>query len=181
MSIKKSLVSGKNVYKVTFSHPASAVNGKKNVVVLGDFNQWDNGKGLTMKAGKTDFTASVELAAGTYEFRYLIDNTSWENDHNADSYTSSPFAGIQNSVLYLPAVEAIQGKGKISTPTTQKGIAVKKETPAKSKAVKTDTTATKKAVTATVKTGKAPAKKVAVKAEPKAKAAPKTMAKATKK
>lgn len=184
MSIKKSLVAGKNLYKVTFSHPVSAVNGKKNVLVLGDFNQWDSVKGLPMKAGKTDLTASVELAAGTYEFRYLIDNTTWENDHDADNYTSSPFAGIQNSVLHLPAVEAKQPKVKASAPAADKKVVAKKETAANAKAVKTAAPVAKKEAKAAdkvVKAAKAPAKAAPVKAEPKTKAAPKAAAKAAKK
>lgn len=181
MSIKKSFISGKNVYQVTFSHPASAVSGKNKVVVLGDFNHWDNSKGLVLKSGKTGFTASVELAAGTYEFRYLIDNTTWENDHNADGYTSSPFAGIQNSVLYLPAVEAKQGKEKSSAPSSEKSMVAKKATPAISKAAKSGIPVIKKSNKEVEKTVLAPAKAVTVKTKPTTKAEPKVAAKSTKK
>lgn len=145
MSIKKSFNSAKGTYKVTFTLPAEATNGSKNVVVLGDFNNWESAKALNMKAGKGDFSASVDLAPGTYEFRYLIDNLVWENDYQADNYVSSPFPGINNSVIFLPA-EAKKAVVKKTTPAKATKVtgtpAVKKETPA-AKTVKATTPATK--------------------------------------
>lgn len=127
MSIKKSFNSTKGVYKVTFTLPAEAAKGNKKVVVLGDFNNWESAKGVDMKAGKNDFSASIELAPGTYQFRYLIDNSIWENDYQADNYVSSPFPGINNSVIFLPSVEKKE--------VAKKEAPVKKAAPAKKEAV----------------------------------------------
>jgi hypothetical protein len=169
MSIKKSFLTAKGVYKVTFSLPVSAANGKNNVQLLGDFNNWDGAKGHVMKGSKTEFSTSLELAPGTYEFRYLIDNNIWENDYNADNYVPSPFAGINNSVLFLPAVEKAVTAKKASAPAVKKASSpvVKAEKPAAKETKKVSKPAAQVAKPAAAKTDavKAPAKAVSVKAD----------------
>lgn len=123
MSIIKNYVPAKGVCKVTFSYPAA--EGVKSVQVLGDFNNWDSKVGPKMKKSKDGFTAALELAAGnTYEFRYLLNGEKWDNDFHADKYVSSPYAGINNSVIVLDAVAAAP-KAKA---TASKAAPVKKET-----------------------------------------------------
>jgi hypothetical protein len=175
MSIKKSLTA-KGVYKVTFSFPAVS-DGKKNVKLLGDFNNWDSAKAHVMKSGKNEYSSTIELKPGTYEFRYLIDNMIWENDLNADNYVASPFAGINNSVLHLPAVPVKTAPAKTAKPAAPKATAkspvkpaVKKAAPAKPAAVKEVKTAASKAATKPA-APKAAAPKAAVKS-----ATPKTTA-----
>ena len=52
-----------------------------------------------MKKNKTAFTATVELPAGKeYEYRFLIDNQTWENDWDAEKYNPTPY-GVENSVV----------------------------------------------------------------------------------
>ncbi|MBK8080567.1 MAG: isoamylase early set domain-containing protein [Saprospiraceae bacterium] len=119
MSIKKS-VTAKGVYKVTFSFPATASEGKKSVKLLGDFNNWDSAKAHELKLGKNEYSSTIELNPGTYEFRYLIDNMIWENDFHADNYVPSPFAGINNSVLHLPSVAAKSAPAKTAKPAAKK-------------------------------------------------------------
>jgi hypothetical protein len=149
----------KGNFKVTFSHPVSAANGAKTVQVLGDFNSWDATKAPKMKKGKDEFSTVIELSAGQkYEFRYLIDNTQWDNDFSADGYVSSPYPGITNSVVVLDAVVATPAaKAKIATPK----VKVEKSKPASEKAKPVETKA---------KTVKVAEKKVikpaAAKAEP---------------
>ena len=41
MSLKKQFNKSKEGYKVTFSFPEDATNGAKEVILLGDFNNWD--------------------------------------------------------------------------------------------------------------------------------------------
>ncbi|MBK6497927.1 MAG: isoamylase early set domain-containing protein [Saprospiraceae bacterium] len=103
MSIIKNYQSAKGTCKVTFSYPLN--EGVKSVKILGDFNNWDSSNATNMKKSKTDFNAVVELKAGAvYEFRYLLDDANWDNDHNADRYVSSPFSGVNNSVIVLDEV-----------------------------------------------------------------------------
>ena len=163
--LKKDYSNSKKVCKVTFSLPTTAVQDGAEVRVLGDFNSWTWQSGLVMKASKTEYTASIELALGAnYEFRYAINNERWENDWAADAYVPSPFDGITNSLVSVSAVvdgeltgKADGGKKVKATgaPKAEKPAAAAKEeapkAPAKAKApAKTTTTV--------AKTTKAPAK-----------------------
>lgn len=147
MSILKKYQSTKNTCKVTFSYPL--IDGVESVQVLGDFNGWDVNKAQDFKKGKKEFTAAIELPAGTsYEYRYLINGSVWENDTNADKYTQSPYYGTDNCVLVLDEVIAPVKK------TTKKETSAKKATTAKkvnatkkaTNAKKSDTTVAAKEV-----------------------------------
>jgi len=128
--LKKSYSKTKPVCKVTFTLPTEAVNGAKDVRVLGDFNNWSWENGYKMTAGKKEFTTAVELEAGkAYQFRYLIDNHKWENDWAADNYVKSPFTGITNSVISLEEVAA-KAAAKKAAPAA-KTAPVAKAAPAK--------------------------------------------------
>ncbi|MBK9013797.1 MAG: isoamylase early set domain-containing protein [Saprospiraceae bacterium] len=103
MSLKKQFLKSKKAYSVTFSLPNEVVNGAKEVLLLGDFNQWGKDAPIPMKNAKDGFMASMELKPGQeYEFRYLVDNKTWVNDREADKYVSTPF-GVENSVVVVPA------------------------------------------------------------------------------
>lgn len=100
--LKKQYSKNKPVCKVTFSLPVEAVEGGKEVRVVGDFNNWSWENGFVMIMKKDQFQSTVELATGrTYEFRYLVDNVRWINDWSADQYLPSPYFGTDNSVLSL--------------------------------------------------------------------------------
>jgi 1,4-alpha-glucan branching enzyme len=100
--IKKEYLKRKNVCKVTFRLPRIAVPEAKTVCVVGEFNNW-NIYGNTMKKLKSgDFTLTLDLEPGReYQFRYLIDESRWENDWNADKYVTSPYGDSDNSVIVL--------------------------------------------------------------------------------
>lgn len=99
MSLQKQFIKSKKAYKVTFCLPEEAAKGAEEVVILGDFNQWNKENGLAMKVKDGEYLASIELEPDKeYEFRYLIDNKVWENDWQADKYVLSPF-GVTNSVV----------------------------------------------------------------------------------
>src|SRR5690606_9715129 len=150
--LKKSYSKTKSVCNVTFTLPTEAVNGAKDVRVLGDFNNWSWENGYKMKAGKNEFTTAVELEAGkAYQFRYLIDNHIWENDWAADNYVQTPF-GITNSVISLEPVVAEK-----NAPATKTAPAVK-TAPAKK-------TTGKQAPAAKAQPKAAPAVKTAAKAD----------------
>ena len=100
--LKKQFLKNKPVCKVTFSLPVSAVKEGSEVRVVGDFNDWNWEQGLAMELKKSEYTAVAELATGrAYEFRYLVNNTDWENDWQADDYAPSPYFGADNSVVLL--------------------------------------------------------------------------------
>jgi len=135
--MKKEFQSDKGTYKVTFSLPKEAVSGANGVVVLGDFNNW-NREGIRLASKNGSYQACLELNAGRYEFRYLIDNAKWENDWAADAYVASPFDGIENSVVSLEAIappKAKAPKKKTAKKATPKKATTKKAAP---KAAKKD-------------------------------------------
>jgi 1,4-alpha-glucan branching enzyme len=71
------------------------------VTLVGDFNQWDTNETPMQKMKNGDFKVTLELACDNeYKFRYLIDNTQWENDWQADEYTPNGF-GSDNSIVKI--------------------------------------------------------------------------------
>ncbi|MEQ8705927.1 MAG: helix-hairpin-helix domain-containing protein [Phaeodactylibacter sp.] len=143
--LKKQYLKTKPACKVTFSLPAHAVNGAKEVKLLGDFNNWSPESATKMKAAKDEYKAVLELETGRqYQFRYLIDEAYWENDHQADGYVPSPYTGIDNSVLVLEEVaEAAPAKAAKAAPVKKEAkkaapvkVAAKKAAPAKKAASK---------------------------------------------
>jgi len=101
--LKKEFLKSTPAAKVTFTLAKTAIEGAKEVRVLGEFNNWDWDSAPVMKATKTAYTATIILAAGKqYEFRYKADNGIWENDWDADSYLAAPY-DVDNSVVVVPA------------------------------------------------------------------------------
>ena len=78
MALTKQFVKSKSLYKVTFTIPAEAVVETKKVDLLGEFNGWNPEEAIALKKQKDgSFKGSLELAAGEYQFRYLLDNEKW--------------------------------------------------------------------------------------------------------
>ena len=98
--IKKQFLKSKPVCKATFTLPAEAAPEAETVVLVGEFNEWNTKDGVSMKKLKNGtFKATVDLESGKdYEFRYLIDGETWENDWEADAYVPTPY-GVDNSVI----------------------------------------------------------------------------------
>jgi len=86
-SLKKLYLKTKALCKVTFRLPKEAAPEATQVTLVGDFNQWDTSETPMQKMKNGDFTVTLELACDQeYKFRYLIDNSQWENDWQADRY-----------------------------------------------------------------------------------------------
>lgn len=125
--LKKEILKSKSLAKVTFTLPKEAIAGAKEVRVLGDFNNWDWATAPVMKASKTQYKATINLAAGkTYEFRYKADNGVWENDWAADNYVPAPY-NVDNSVVVVPAIKG-KATSKADTTAKPKKAATKKVT-----------------------------------------------------
>jgi 1,4-alpha-glucan branching enzyme len=87
---------------VTFRLPKAAAGGAKIVHLVGDFNDWSMEQTPMQRLKNGEFKAVVDLAPGReYQFRYLIDRTTWENDWAADRYVKSEFGNCDNSVVVL--------------------------------------------------------------------------------
>lgn len=98
--IKKQFLKSKPICKATFTLPVEAAPEAASVKIVGEFNDWDIDNGIKMKKQKNGiFKAIVELEKGKeYQFRYLIDGETWENDWEADGYATTPF-GTDNSIV----------------------------------------------------------------------------------
>ncbi len=101
MSIEKKLLKAKSVCKVKFSLSGDQYKSASSILLVGDFNNWQLGE-TPLKLAKTGvWSVSLDLATGvTYQFRYLIDGTIWENDSEADGFIPSGL-GSENSLLAL--------------------------------------------------------------------------------
>ncbi len=98
MAIKKQYLKSKPVCKVTFSVPAKEA---KNVVVVGNFNEWNTEATTLKKLKNGTFKGTVDLASeNSYEFRYVVDG-SYINDDQADAYAWNDFAAAENGVINL--------------------------------------------------------------------------------
>ncbi len=99
VGLTKQYLKSKPLCKVTFVLPKEAAPGAKAITVVGDFNNWDKGS-LRMKKQKDgNYAATLELEKGReYRFRYLVDDSRWENDWNADGYLPNPFGGDDSVV-----------------------------------------------------------------------------------
>ena len=178
MSLVKKYSKEKSTCKVTFSLPKEAVQGGKNVVLVGEFNNWNPAEGIALVNKKNGYETVIELTSGRkYEYRYLVDGRTWVNDFKADAYVPNAF-GTENSVVAIPTAKKVTAKKTTAKKVTAKKTVTKKATPT-AKKVTAKKTVTKKA-TPTAK--KVTAKKtVAKKATPTAKkvTAKKTVAKKT--
>ena len=90
---KKCAVKKATAKNVTFT--VHADKGKA-VYVAGEFNKWNpTAKKMAYKAGV--YTATVKLAAGTYQYKYVIDGTWCADPENVNSVANDQ--GTFNSVI----------------------------------------------------------------------------------
>ena len=100
MSIEKKLSVKNGVCKVTFKLPSSIAETAKTAKVVGEFNNWDPAGIPMKKTKKGQFATSLDLPSNNrFEFRYLVDETNWETDFEADDLAPIPFGDEYNSVV----------------------------------------------------------------------------------
>ncbi len=102
MTINKRYSRDHAACKVTFRTGAKSEVPPKTVSLVGEFNDWDSSS-IPMKRGKDGcYSATLELPCGkSYEFRYLLNDSDWQNDQQADRYVPTPFGDSENSVVDL--------------------------------------------------------------------------------
>ena len=92
---KKSTAKKATAKNVTFT--VHADKGKA-VYVAGEFNKWNpTAKKMAYKAGV--YTATVKLAAGTYQYKFVIDGTWCADPENVNSVANDQ--GTFNSVIEI--------------------------------------------------------------------------------
>jgi len=96
--IEKEFTPKRTVCRVTFKVPADWA--KREVAVVGDFNEWDPGANK-MEQKDGFWETLIRLKPNReYKFRYLLDGQRWANDDSADGFVENPY-GSDNSVLEI--------------------------------------------------------------------------------
>jgi len=93
--LTKKFFKTKDETEVTFELNRSDVT---TAALVGDFNDW---QAIEMKFNKksNSFKTKVRLPKdGVFHFRYLLNDSEWENDDQADQYLANEF-GSENSVV----------------------------------------------------------------------------------
>ncbi|MFN3783737.1 MAG: isoamylase early set domain-containing protein [Spirosomataceae bacterium] len=102
MAIKKQFLKSKPLCKVTFAVPAELVDGAKKIAVVGEFNEWDATATLLKKQKTGEFKTTIELPINQeVQFRYVIDDSTWLNDEEADKFVPSGISSDENGVVVL--------------------------------------------------------------------------------
>jgi len=83
--------------KITFSFESSDA---KEVILMGDFNNWNPKKHPMKKDDNGKWTKAVLLPPGQYEYKFLVDGQ-WKEDPQNDRTCSNKF-GSYNNVFNLP-------------------------------------------------------------------------------
>ena len=100
MAFKKQYLKSKAVCKVTFKITKDEAHEAESVRLVGDFNDWDTTSAPMKKLKDGSFTATIELDKDAdYQFRYLLNDSEWENDWQADAYVPSAVSYDNNSVV----------------------------------------------------------------------------------
>jgi 1,4-alpha-glucan branching enzyme len=82
--------------KVTFSINST---GAKEVILMGDFNNWNPKKHLMTQDGNGVWNKAVILPPGSYEYKFLVDGQ-WKEDPQNDQTRLNCF-GSYNNILNL--------------------------------------------------------------------------------
>jgi 1,4-alpha-glucan branching enzyme len=102
MAIQKQFSKRKPVCKVTFMIPKVVGNASQSAHVVGEFNGWSTSATPMKKQKNGAFKATIDLETGrSYQFRYLLGKSHWENDPEADGSWPTPFENSRNSVIRL--------------------------------------------------------------------------------
>jgi len=96
--LQKKFTPKRTVCRVTFKVPRDWA--EQEVSVVGDFNDWDpEANKMEKKDGQWETLLRLKPNR-EYKFKYLLDGEDWQNDNDADDYTSNPF-GTKDSVLKI--------------------------------------------------------------------------------
>jgi hypothetical protein len=95
--VQKTYFKTKNYCKVKFTFNDE---NAETVEILGLNSDWENSIVMSKKKDGT-FTCDVSLEKNTkHEFKYLVNETKWINEPDADSESPNEFGG-HNSVIIL--------------------------------------------------------------------------------
>ena len=100
MSLNKKYLKSKPICKVTFKVAKEECDAADSVAIAGDFNDSQETPMKKLKSG--DFSLTLDLETeNKCQFRYLLNEETWENDWAADEYVPSPMSYEENSVVVV--------------------------------------------------------------------------------
>ena len=108
--------------KVTFTLSAETVGDATGALLLGEFNNWNSDDAIILKKQKDgSMKATTTLEEGrTYQYRYLLSDGRWVNDHRADEYVPVTGYHVENCVIAVPAEEEKKVAKAEKAPKTKK-------------------------------------------------------------
>jgi len=74
-------------------------DGAKEVILMGDFNNWNPKRHSMQSDGEGVWSKTVVLSPGKYEYKFMIDGE-WREDPQNDQTCPNIF-GTHNSVLHI--------------------------------------------------------------------------------
>jgi len=89
--------------KVAFELPIETTKDVSEVLLIGDFNDWDTNRGIALHKSD-DGTFSIYLAlekGNTYEYRYLLDGKKWINDNRESTNKSQNAFNVNNCFVSI--------------------------------------------------------------------------------
>jgi 1,4-alpha-glucan branching enzyme len=102
MSIRKQYLKSRPVCKATFRIPEEMGTSAKTAHLVGEFNNWTFFSTPMKKLKSGAFTTTLELEPGReYQFRYLLDKKTWENETDADKTVPTQYGDSENSVIII--------------------------------------------------------------------------------
>jgi 1,4-alpha-glucan branching enzyme len=101
MSLTKQYLKKRTVCKVTFTVPKKLAGVASIVHLVGDFNDWNKSVTPMKQLKNGSFAATLMLLPDAeYEFRFLFDGLTWQNDPQADKQAANVYGG-ENSVVVV--------------------------------------------------------------------------------
>jgi len=79
---------------VTFTYPGPA----RSVHLAGDFNSWSTTANPMARQADGTWTLTLELAPGTYAYKFVVDGSTWRHDEANPATADDPYGG-KNSVV----------------------------------------------------------------------------------
>ncbi len=84
----------KRAVRFEFQAPPTA----QRVALVGDFNVWNHWSHMMRKNPSGLWEATVELAPGRYQYKFLVNDSQWVTDPKAQAKASNQY-GTDNSVI----------------------------------------------------------------------------------
>ncbi len=114
---------GNPVARVTFTLPNSV--WADAIYLVGDFNEWNRKANPLRRNPHGEWSITIDLETyGSYQYRYLCDNTHWINDSGADGHVSNPYNPDNFVVVTDPNFRRGQEPISMTIPASQSAPAI---------------------------------------------------------